>query len=141
MQTAPDPAFDARYAHHGPVCGVDEVGRGPWAGPIITAAVILGPDAPSGLNDSKKLSAKRREALYDEVLSTCHVGIGEGTLREIEELNVQQASLLAMTKAVTALPEHPAFALIDGNKTPRNLPCESATVVKGDSLSPSIAAA
>ncbi|SOH93151.1 RNase HII [Monaibacterium marinum] len=141
MVQIPDPDFEARYAHFGPVCGVDEVGRGPWAGPVVTAAVILGPDAPDGLRDSKALSASRRDALFDAILETCQVGIGRAELDEIESLNILKASLLAMTRAVEALPTTPGFALIDGNKLPTNLPCDAEAIVKGDGKSRAIAAA
>lgn len=141
MAQIPDPDFEAQYAHFGSVCGVDEVGRGPWAGPVVTAAVILGPDAPDGLRDSKALSASRRDALFDAILATCQVGIGRAELDEIEQLNILNASLMAMTRAVLALPQVPDFALIDGNKLPPDLPCHAQPVVKGDGKSRAIAAA
>ena len=141
MKNLPDPNFEAQFAHHGLVCGVDEVGRGPWAGPVVTAAVILGPDAPDGLRDSKALSASRRDALFDAILASCHVGIGRAELDEIENLNILHASLLAMTRAVVNLPVQAGFALIDGNKLPKDLPCPALAVVKGDATSRAIAAA
>ena len=81
MVKLPDPDFEARYAPFGTVCGVDEVGRGPWAGPVVTAAVILGPDAPEGLRDSKTLSARQRDALYDAIHATCRVAVGVSAIR------------------------------------------------------------
>ncbi|WP_185804178.1 ribonuclease HII [Pontivivens nitratireducens] len=141
MTVFPDPEFEARFAHFGPVCGVDEVGRGPWAGPVVTAAVILGPDAPEGLRDSKTLSLRQRNAFFDAIMSSCQVAIGRADLREIEELNILQASLVAMSRAVSALKTCPAIALIDGNKLPRDLPCRGLPVVKGDAQSRAIAAA
>ena len=141
MAHLPDPDFEARFAQHGPVCGVDEVGRGPWAGPVVTAAVILGPDAPEGLRDSKALSAARREALHDAILATCLVGVGRAEVAEIEAVNILRASLNAMTRAVAALPQAPGFALVDGNRLPADLPCAGQAVVKGDARSRAIAAA
>ena len=126
----------------GPVCGVDEAGRGPWAGPVSAGAVILDPNrVPAGLNDSKKLSAKARDALELEIKS-CAVawGVGFASVDEIDELNILHATGLAMRRAVEALAVTPAFALVDGNYKFK-LPCEIKTLVKGDSISASIAAA
>ncbi|WP_293406435.1 ribonuclease HII [Phenylobacterium sp.] len=126
----------------GPVCGVDEAGRGPWAGPVSAGAVILDPNrVPEGLNDSKKLSAKARDALELEIKS-CAVawGVGFASVDEIDELNILHATGLAMRRAVEAMAVTPAFALVDGNYKFK-LPCEIKTVVKGDSISASIAAA
>ena len=126
----------------GPVCGVDEAGRGPWAGPVSAAAVILDPArVPQGLNDSKKLSAKARDALELEIKSCALAwGVGFASVDEIDELNILHATGLAMRRAVEALAVTPAFALVDGNYKFK-LPCEIKTVVKGDSISASIAAA
>ncbi len=126
----------------GPVCGVDEAGRGPWAGPVSAGAVILDPDrVPAGLNDSKKLSAKARDALELEIKSVAIAwGVGFASVDEIDELNILHATGLAMRRAVEALAIAPAFALVDGNYKFK-LPCEIKTVVKGDSISASIAAA
>ena len=126
----------------GPVCGVDEAGRGPWAGPVSAAAVILDPDrVPKGLNDSKKLTAKARAALEEEIktvaISWC---VGMASIGEIAELNILHAAGLAMRRAVEGLAVVPAFALVDGNYAFK-LPCAVKTVIKGDSLSCSIAAA
>lgn len=124
------------------VCGVDEAGRGPLAGPVHAAAVIL-PKGKiiEGVNDSKKLSEKKREALFDkikeEALAYC---IGVATPQEIDELNILQATFLAMKRAVEGLDIHPQLALIDGNKTP-HLNIAMQAIVKGDSKSASIAAA
>lgn len=122
--------------------GVDEVGRGPLCGDVVTAAVILDPDKLIvGLNDSKKLSEKRREALYIEIkekaLSFC---IARASVAEIDEINILQASLLAMHRAVAGLGVQPEFVLVDGNKVP-NWPYRAQAVVKGDSRVPAIAAA
>lgn len=125
------------------VCGVDEAGRGPLAGPVCAAAVILPENAViEGLNDSKKLSEKKREALYDVIkekaIAFC---VAYGTLEEIETLNILQATFLAMNRAIDGLTVKPDFALIDGNRVPKDIkiPCE--TVVKGDGKSMSVAAA
>ena len=124
------------------VAGVDEVGRGPLCGPVVTAAVILDPAAPiRGLNDSKKLSQARREALFDEIcdkaLAWC---IARAEVAEIDQLNILQATLLAMQRAVAGLAVVPRLALIDGNRCPR-LQVPSAAVVGGDGKVPAIAAA
>lgn len=126
----------------GVVCGVDEAGRGPWAGPVSAAAVILDPrKTPKGLNDSKLLTAKRREALELEIKETAIAfAVGFASVAEIAELNILHATGLAMRRAVETLTPAPAFALVDGNYA-FPLPCAVKTVVKGDSLSCSIAAA
>ena len=126
----------------GIVCGVDEAGRGPWAGPVSAAAVILNPrKIPKGLDDSKKLSAKQREALEPEIMSKAVAfAVGFASVSEIAELNILHATGLAMRRAVEALSPAPAFALVDGNYA-FPLPCAVKTVIKGDSLSCSIAAA
>lgn len=124
------------------ICGIDEAGRGPLAGPVCAAAVILDENnVPQGLNDSKKLSEKKREALYDEIIkSAVSYGIAMADPREIDELNILQATFLAMRRAVDNLDVKPDIALIDGNAKP-GLSIEQETIVKGDALSPSIAAA
>ena len=126
----------------GPVCGVDEAGRGPWAGPVSAGAVILDPACiPRGLNDSKKLSARARAGLEIEIKETAIAwGVGLASIEEIEQLNILHAAGLAMRRAVEALAIRPAVALVDGNYAFR-LPCEVRTVIKGDALSCSIAAA
>lgn len=126
----------------GPVCGVDEAGRGPWAGPVCAAAVILKPRrVPKGLNDSKKLTPMRREALELEIKSKAMAwGVGFASVEEIAEINILHATGRAMCRAIEAMAIQPAFALVDGNyRFP--LPCPVKTVVKGDGLSCSIAAA
>ena len=126
----------------GPVCGVDEAGRGPWAGPVSAGAVILDPArVPDGLDDSKKLTPKARAALELEIKDKALAwGVGLASVEEIEELNILHATGLAMRRAIEALAVTPAFALVDGNYRFK-LPCEIKTVVKGDSISSSIAAA
>lgn len=139
--SAPDFSFEDSIETL-PVCGIDEAGRGPWAGPVVAAAVILDPlRFPEGLNDSKKLSAKRRDALFDAINKTALVGVGIATVQEIDEMNILQATFLAMRRAAEALPQCPSYALIDGNKVPPNLICEAQAIVKGDGRSLSIAAA
>jgi ribonuclease HII len=139
----PDYAAEARYLARrpGPVAGVDEAGRGPLAGPVLAAAVILDKARiPDGLDDSKKLTARRRETLYEAILACAAVGVGEASVDEIDLLNIRQATHLAMARAVRALAHAPAFALVDGNDAPA-LPCRCETIIGGDGLSVSIAAA
>jgi ribonuclease HII len=126
----------------GPVCGVDEAGRGPWAGPVSAGAVILNPDdLPAGIDDSKALTHARREALEIEIKARALAwGVGFASVEEIDRLNILHATGLAMCRAVEALAIPPAAALVDGNYRFK-LPCPIRTVVKGDSLSLSIAAA
>ena len=134
--------LEARATWNGHVCGVDEAGRGPWAGPVSAAAVILNPDdLPPGIDDSKALTEKRRAALEPLIKSRALAwGVGFASVEEIDELNILHATGLAMRRAVEALAVTPAFALVDGNYKFK-LPCEIKTVVKGDSISASIAAA
>ena len=137
---APDFSLESAGPH--PVCGIDEVGRGPWAGPVVAAAVILDPAAiPEGLNDSKLLTAQRREALAAEIRLAACVGVGVASVAEIEAMNILQASFLAMRRAVAALARRPALALVDGHMPPPGLPCPCRPVVGGDGLALSIAAA
>lgn len=125
----------------GRVAGIDEAGRGPWAGPVVAAAVILDPgDIPAGLDDSKKLKAGRRESLLAEIQAKARVGVGIAEVEEIDRLNILNATLLAMARAVENLGEVPDLALVDGNRPPK-LPCPLRCVVRGDATSLSIAAA
>ncbi len=126
----------------GPVCGVDEAGRGPWAGPVSAAAVILAPRrVPKGLDDSKKLTARCRETLEVEIKARAVAwGVGFASVEEIAELNILHATGLAMRRAIEAMHIAPAYALVDGNYA-FPLPCPVKTVVKGDGISCSIAAA
>jgi ribonuclease HII len=125
-----------------PVCGVDEAGRGPWAGPVCAGAVILKPRAiPKGVDDSKKLSHRKREALEAEIKQMAVAwGVGFASVEEIAEINILQATGLAMRRAIEAMTTAPLYALVDGNYR-FNLPCEVKTVVGGDAISMSIAAA
>ncbi len=136
------PTTHFELAHPAPVCGVDEAGRGPWAGPVVAAAVIWPnlDDIPAGLNDSKKLSATKREMLMELIIAQAHVGVGIASVEEIDATNILAATKLAMQRAVAALPVAPAFALIDGNQPPK-LPCPALAIIKGDQQSVSIAAA
>jgi len=140
MRTGPDMMLEK--ACPAPVCGVDEAGRGPWAGPVCAAAVILGPRrVPKGLDDSKKLTAKRREELELEIKKKAvSWGVGWASVAEIAELNILHATGLAMCRAIEAMEVKPVYALVDGNYRFR-LPCDVKTVVKGDGISSSIAAA
>jgi len=137
----PKPNFSHESLHPHPVAGVDEAGRGPWAGPVVAAAVILDRSKRlPGIDDSKKLSAIKREALFDLIMAKACVGVGIASVEEIDTLNILQASMLAMCRAVEALSVAPCMALVDGN-TPPELACRVTTIVGGDAKSLSIAAA
>lgn len=135
--------FEEAYRETHPViCGVDEAGRGPLAGPVVAAAVIL-PEGyiPEGLNDSKKVSPKKRDKLFDEIREKAVAfGIGMASPAEIDEINILNAAMLAMRRAIEAMDITPDMALVDGNVV-RNFPVEAVPVVGGDAKSPSIAAA
>lgn len=141
----PDYEFEKAAVNSGfsCICGVDEAGRGPLAGPVCAAAVILPEGAViEGLDDSKKLTEKKRERLYDIIKQTAVAySVAYGTLEEIETVNILEATYLAMNRAIEGLNVKPDFALIDGNRVPRGIkiPCEA--IVKGDSKSMSVAAA
>ncbi len=138
---ATTPTFQIENEFDGLVAGIDEAGRGPWAGPGVAAAVILNPDCkPAGLRDSKTLSERRRRALAEALWKTARIGVGVASVEEIDRLNIGQATLLAMARAAANLPAPPAVCLGDGNVRP-TLPCPAYTVVKGDAKSFSIAAA
>ena len=134
--------LEARATWNGHVCGVDEAGRGPWAGPVSAAAVILNSDdLPPGIDDSKALTEKRRAALEPEIKARALAwGVGFASVEEIDELNILHATGLAMRRAVEALAHPPVHALVDGNYRFK-LPCAVTPVVGGDALSLSIAAA
>ncbi len=141
---SPDLSFENAAYQRGfvRVAGVDEVGRGPLAGPVTAAAVVLDPaNIPAGLNDSKVLSAKRREALHDLIMVSAQVCIAHATVEEIDDLNILRASHLAMERAVAGLPIPPDHLLIDGNMIPRGLTISSEAIIKGDARSLSISAA
>ena len=140
----PDFAFEARARDDGrwPVAGVDEVGRGPLAGPVVAAAVVLDPDRiPAGLDDSKKLAADVRESLCEQILATAHVAVASSSPRRIDATDIRVASLDAMRRALAALPVRPAHVLIDGRDLPDGLSCRGEAVIKGDARCLSIAAA
>lgn len=124
------------------IAGVDEVGRGPLAGPVVAAAVILHPERPiAGLADSKKLSERRRDALDLEIRERAlSWALGRAEVEEIDQINILQASLLAMQRAVAALSTQPGLALVDGNRAPK-LACSVRTIVGGDASEPAISAA
>ena len=126
----------------GKICGIDEVGRGALAGPVISAAVILDFDnVPSNIKDSKILSQKERELKFSEIISSAlDIGIGSSDNREIDDINILQATLLSMKRAYLKLSVHPKVALIDGNKSP-DIKCKTKTIINGDNKSLSIAAA
>ncbi|MDP2579927.1 ribonuclease HII [Shimia thalassica] len=142
--TGPDYSYEQAALARGAtrVAGVDEVGRGPLAGPVTAAAVVLDPNnIPPGMNDSKVLSAKKREALYDVILAVADVSIAHASVEEIDELNILRASHLAMERAVAGLKTAPDHLLIDGNMIPRGLTGSTEAVIKGDAKSLSISAA
>jgi ribonuclease HII len=123
------------------IAGVDEAGRGPWAGPVVAAAVILRTRVPAGLDDSKKLTARRREALFAALqASDCLIGVGQASVAEIDAINILQATYLAMTRAVEALAVAPGEVLVDGNRLPK-WRWPSRAIVGGDGSVPAIAAA
>ena len=127
------------------VIGVDEAGRGPLAGPVVAAACVLGPDAPGGLDDSKKLSAKRRAVLEPQIKASCHWALGVVEAEEIDRINIFAATMLAMTRAVAALALEPDVVLIDGNMTPAGRHPDwcwpARAIVGGDGIEPCISAA
>jgi ribonuclease HII len=140
MGKAPHFRFE-RAAGDAPVCGVDEAGRGPWAGPVVAAAVVLDKRRiPKGLNDSKKLSPRQREALFPLIMESATVGIGIADVERIDRDNILAATMWAMQQAVAQLSVAPELALVDGNRAP-GLACKVQTVVEGDGQSLSIAAA
>jgi len=139
------PTFELEAAEialgRGPVAGIDEAGRGPWAGPVVAAAVILDPDRiPSGIDDSKVLQEDDREALYARLTATARIGIGIADVARIDRDNILKATLWAMGEALQQLQPRPLLALVDGNHAPR-LACATRTIVKGDAKCLSIAAA
>lgn len=143
----PDFLFEYEAIAEGlaPVCGVDEAGRGPWAGPVVAAAAILDPETlpdslRRGLDDSKKLKADKRRALFSLLEGHAVTGLGVATVEEIDRLNILAATMLAMTRAVAGLGVKPGMVLVDGNRLPE-LPCPGLSIVRGDGRSLSIAAA
>ena len=143
MSTKPNFSFEDQYK--GLVCGIDEVGRGPLAGPVVAAAVVIRRDKMpravlEQINDSKKLTARKREYLFNQIQKFSYISLAECGVAEIDKINILQASLRAMEKAFDGLTVRPATALVDGNQAPK-LPCTIKTIVRGDSRSLSIAAA
>ena len=140
--TSSFPDFSYEKQYQGVICGVDEAGRGPWAGPVVAAAVIItDSDAmPAGIHDSKKLTASTRNALLNDIQNNSEWCVGIATPEEIDNINILQATLLAMKRAVDGLPRKVDVALIDGNQLPK-LDCAMECIKKGDSRSLSIAAA
>ena len=141
-RTPPDFSHETLALHLGPVAGVDEVGRGPLAGPVTAAAVILDPARiPAGLGDSKTLSSAKRERLFAEIMAQAQVSVAHASVEEIDTLNILRASHLAMERAVAGLAVAPAHVLVDGNLIPAGLKDRAEAIVKGDAKSLSIAAA
>jgi len=140
--TGPDFTIELAALREGTrhVCGIDEAGRGPWAGPVVAAAVVLNPERiPDGLNDSKKLSEAQREALFAPIMASARVGIGIAEVDRIDRDNILQATFWAMSEALAQV-DGVSLALIDGNRAPA-LPCKVQTLINGDARSLSIAAA
>ena len=139
----PDFSLESAYPVTALIAGVDEAGRGPWAGPVVAAAVIFPARTaiPDGINDSKKIKPSIRERLFDAIMVQGLVGVGEASVAEIDTLNIWGATQAAMRRAIESLPYLPDAALIDGKLIPKNFPCPAQAVVKGDSVSLSIAAA
>ena len=139
----PDLTAEVAFGGNGAtICGVDEAGRGPWAGPVVAAAVVLDRGCiPPGLDDSKKLTPRRRAALFEAIRAAASVGVGIASVEEIDALNILRANDLAMLRAIGALDPAPGAALIDGNRVPPGLPCPGRALVGGDGRSLSIAAA
>ena len=145
------PDWSEENKYQGLIVGVDEAGRGPWVGPVVAGAVVffnhdIHPFLLKNLNDSKKISATKREALFEVLQSEAKLknlawAVGQASAREIDDLNILQATFEAMRRAVKALPCLPDVALIDGNRNPQNFPCPSYTLIKGDAKSYSVAAA
>ena len=124
------------------VAGIDEAGRGPLAGPVVAAAVILPVRGiPRGIDDSKAMTAAEREKVMAKIERSSIVGVGVASVHEIDQINILQASLLAMRRAVMSLPVTPRAILVDGNKLPHDLPCPARAIIDGDALSRSVAAA
>lgn len=143
-RSQPDFQFesDALSSGYARIAGVDEVGRGPLAGPVVAAAVVLDPDnIPDGLNDSKQIGATRRVLLFDQLMEQADVSIAQASVEEIDSHNILRASHIAMVRALAGLKQAADFALIDGNQVPRGLNLPHACIVKGDTRSLSIAAA
>ncbi len=138
----PDLAFER--AAGGRIAGIDEAGRGPWAGPVVAAALILAPSVPVELarqiDDSKKLRPRLRATLFEELQAHAEIGIGIASVAEVDSLNILQATMVAMQRALEALNQAPDFALVDGKQVP-DLPCPARAIVRGDARSLSIAAA
>ncbi|MEN8196093.1 MAG: ribonuclease HII [Pseudomonadota bacterium] len=139
------PDFSTEASLGGQVAGIDEAGRGPWAGPVVAAAVILDPprmpaELIAGLDDSKKLRKSVRELLYDHIMASAAHGVGQASVEEIDEMNILQAAMLAMRRAFANLPQAPQYAIVDGNRDP-GLGVPTRCLVGGDASSLSIAAA
>ncbi|MBX3596916.1 MAG: ribonuclease HII [Rhizobiaceae bacterium] len=141
----PDFSIEAKARAEGlwPVAGLDEAGRGPLAGPVVAAAVILDPDnIPDGLDDSKRLDRQEREILFTQIIARAQaVAFASVSAEGIDRINILRASLEAMRRSLCALPVRPRLALADGRDVPPGLPCEGRALVKGDQRSQSIAAA
>lgn len=140
FDTALERDFSGRF--DGKLAGIDEAGRGPWAGPVVTAAVVLDHNRlPDGLNDSKKLKEAQREELFEKICSSAAVAVASASPATIDRLNIRTATLQAMSRALGALPLKPAYAVIDGRDLPPGLGCDGQALVKGDARCLAVAAA
>lgn len=138
----PDFRLERRWGRGEIVAGADEAGRGPWAGPVLAAAVVLDRRrVPEGIDDSKRLAPAARERLYDRIVATAAVSVAVASVARIDRMNIRAASLWAMSRAVRGLPLAPGHLLVDGDALPAALPCPATAVVRGDARSLSIAAA
>ncbi|WP_428688108.1 ribonuclease HII [Roseibium sp.] len=141
---SPDLALERKHAaaFGNRLCGVDEAGRGPWAGPVVTAAVILDYDrVPDGLNDSKKLTEAKREELFEQIVASAHVAVASASPATIDRWNIRSANLRAMARAINLLPLQPDYVLVDGRDVPPGLTQTGQALVKGDGRCLCIAAA
>ncbi|SHL47870.1 ribonuclease HII [Roseibium suaedae] len=141
---APNLKLERKHAAQfdGLLAGVDEAGRGPWAGPVVTAAVILDyKRVPEGLNDSKKLTEAKRELLFDQIMTSARVGIASASAATIDQRNIRAATLSAMVRAVKALPDAPRMVMVDGKDVPPGLGIDGQSLIKGDGRCLAIAAA
>ncbi|MEP3048615.1 MAG: ribonuclease HII [Roseibium sp.] len=144
FKDAPDLTLERRHAasFNGLICGVDEAGRGPWAGPVVTSAVMLDYcNVPVGLNDSKKLTEARREELFEQIVSSAFVSVASSSPATIDRINIRSATLFAMVRAVNGLAKTPAYVLVDGRDVPLRLRQPGQALIKGDGRCLCIAAA
>lgn len=134
------PTLKLERSHGGMVAGMDEAGRGPWAGPVVSCCLIFHRPPPKGIHDSKQLTRETREELFERIQEVAYIGIGSASVMEIDTINILAATKLSMQRALEQLGHLPDTVLVDGNQPPQ-LPCRTVAVIGGDALSLSIAAA